>query len=278
MKKLENVCGICGCSYTQKKEEGLVCTYIGDAYAAEMEFGSNASCYNSCYNSQAIHMVKQTISVTIISSVLSLLGSLLIILTFVLWKDVRKSTPRVIVLFLGIADLGTAAGYFGAAIGFHEFYGPHHNGSDYPVYTNNYKYFCRAQSFFTTFFMVSSFFWTASLAIYFVIALVIRKPRWGLKLLIIFNIVNWGLPFVICVIAVSFGILGFGDSRTSAAWCFVAIHTHVKFTNETYTYGLYLMFEAVCGKGWEILACFVMLVCYAIIVCSNRCRCHKVSY
>ena len=79
-------------------------------------------------------MVKQTISVTIISSVLSLLGSLLIILTFVLWKDVRKSTPRVIVLFLGIADIGTAAGYFGAAIGFHEFHGSHHNGSDYPVY------------------------------------------------------------------------------------------------------------------------------------------------
>ena len=210
-----------------------------------------------------------TVPATITISVLSLLGSLLIILTFVLWKDVRKSTARVILLFLAIADLGTAAGYLVAGIGFYKFYPKSNNFTNDTSYNN----FCEIQSFFTTFFPVSSFFWTASLAIYFVVILVIRKPRWGLKLLIIFNIVNWGLPFIICVIAVSLRILGPGQSRTSAAWCFVAEHNK-RFN---YTYNVYLFLEAVCGKGWEILAYIVVLVCYVIIVCSNRCRCYKVS-
>ena len=207
------------------------------------------------------------------SSLLSIFGSSLIIITFCLWKDLRRSMARIIVFLLALADLGTGLSYLVASVGF--FVISKIDNSTTPNYS--YKHserFCQVQSFLTTFFPVASFFWTAYLAIYFVVALVLRKTRWSMKLLVIFNITAWGIPFVICVITVSLGILGSSTSRSSAGWCFVALsgigHIH-------YDYKTYLGLEALCGKGWELLFYVIVIVCYSVIICVNRCKFQKVS-
>ena len=46
--------------------------------------------------------INQFVPATIVSSFLSIIGSLLIIATFVMWKDVRRSIARQILLFLAI--------------------------------------------------------------------------------------------------------------------------------------------------------------------------------
>lgn len=217
--------------------------------------------------------LKTSVYFTLMSSLLSIFGSSLIIITFCLWKDLRRSMARIIVFLLALADLGTGLSYLVASVGF--FVISKIDNSTTPNYS--YKHserFCQVQSFLTTFFPVASFFWTAYLAIYFVVALVLRKTRWSMKLLVIFNITAWGIPFVICVITVSLGILGSSTSRSSAGWCFVALsgigHIH-------YDYKTYLGLEALCGKGWELLFYVIVIVCYSVIICVNRCKFQKVS-
>ena len=207
---------------------------------------------------------------TLTSSSLSIFGSCLIILTFILWKDVRSSTARIIVFFLAIADLGTGLSFFASSAGYISYYSKDDLGN-----SSTYGHFCSIMSYFTTFFPVSSFFWTAYLALYFVIALVFKKPRWSGKLIILFNLTAWSIPFVICTAAFVLGILGNSDSRTSGGWCFVTFHGTGRFNN--YSYGTYLWLEAVCGKGWELLFYAVVIFCYSTIYWVNRKICCKSS-
>ena len=219
------------------------------------------------------HKLRISVYFTLTSSLLSIFGSSLIIITFCLWKDLRRSMARIIVFLLALADLGTGLSYLVASVGFFAF--AKIDKTPTPNYSReSTERFCQAQSFLTTFFPVASFFWTAYLAIYFVVALVLRKTRWSMKLLVIFNITAWGIPFVICVITVSLGILGSSTSRSSAAWCFVALNGS---GDHSYDYETYLGLEALCGKGWELLFYIIVIVCYAAIICVNRCKFQKVS-
>lgn len=218
---------------------------------------------------------KYSLPVTIVSSTLSIAGSILIIFTFAMWKDVRKSIARKILLFLAIADLFGALGYFCGAIVY--------------LFLPTNRTMCRIQSFWTTYFPVASFFWTAYLAIYFAVALVLKKPNWTSKLMIPFHLTAWLIPLVICVPLVGVGWLGPNPtnvnstaiyrSQVAGGWCFVSSMIFEK-TNSTDEFDfwikIYFLVEAVSGKMWEMLAYVVVIVCYCLIVCSNRCKCCKV--
>ncbi len=212
--------------------------------------------------------VRYSVPVSFVSSSLSIIGSLLIILTFILWKDVRRSTARILLLFLAIADLGTGLSYLTAVIGFEAFPVKRSMLSD-P--SRNFIVFCQTQSFFTTFFPVSSFFWTSTMGIYFLVALVFRRPKWGPKLTIILNIIGWGAPAVFLIFMTGYGFLGPPKTMNpiSAAWCFVS-NEHINNTL------IFWLFEGICGKFWEVLACFIVVICYSIIMVSHRGCCYKV--
>ena len=223
-----------------------------------------------CCEDAAVDTSYYSSFLTLISSCLSIFGSCLIILTFILWKDVRRTTARIILLFLAIADLGTGLGYLVSSAGFityHVQIKHGHNATFYPT-------FCTATSFFTTFFPVSSFFWTAYLALYFFIVLVLKKPRWSRKLIIFSNLTAWPIPFIICTVAVSVGILGAvttgdhhgGDHRNTAGWCFVSLNGTNSYH---YDYTTYLLWEALCGKGWELLFFIIVIISYSVIYCVN---------
>ena len=230
--------------------------------------------------------VKSSVPLSFVSSILSILGSLSIIITFILWKDVRRSTARVLLLFLAIADLGTGISYLVAVIGFEGF---RLNDITFNNATYDYKIFCQTQSFFTTFFPVSSFFWTSVMGLYFLVALVFRRPRWGPKLMIILNIIGWGAPAIFLSAMVSLGFLGpffqgtvngTGNGNysypVSAAWCFVSNNDRYHIIrNSPHSNTLYWVFEGICGKFWEFLAVFIIVICYGIILVSHR-RCCQV--
>ena len=67
---------------------------------------------NTCNTTEVAHT---TVYITIVSSSLSMIGCALIIITYILWRDIR-TMARAIVVFLAIADFFTAAGYFFGAI------------------------------------------------------------------------------------------------------------------------------------------------------------------
>lgn len=191
---------------------------------------------------------------TIVSSCLSMLGCLLIILTFIIWKELR-TTARAIVVFLSIADFFTAAGYCMAASVYIHFSG------------NSPRTLCRVQSFITSAFPTSSFLWTMHLAIYLFVAIVLDKPLLAKKLVILFHITGWGIPLAIDIPALATHHLGASHSQTSVDWCFVTFnYTNPNSTSEFHRrLAEYYSFELLCGKFWEITAYVVALSLYISI-------------
>jgi G protein-coupled receptor 157 len=182
---------------------------------------------------------------------------------------------RILIFFLALADLGTGISYLVSSLSYLIIYNTNNGTVDYGDNSNDsnstpLSRYCTAQSFFTTFFPVSSFFWTAFLAIYFVVLLVLRKPNWSKKLLVLFNIVGWGVPLVICSVAAGIGLLGSNGSRTTGGWCFVKMPKN-NWSNDTGTqYQIFLLSEALIGKGWELLSFFIVIICYGAIFIVNR--------
>lgn len=195
--------------------------------------------------------------VSMISSFASMVGSTLIILSFVLWRDLR-TVARAILVFLAIADFMTGIGYlFGSAVYIH-YEVVDHDDKHLPV---SYYRLCKAQSFFTTVFPISSFLWTAHLAIYLFVAFVLRKVQLARKLILPFHIIAWGIPLLICIPAVAKGILGAADSRSSVSWCWVSLNQNVSNKEDARNVLIkFYGFEFLCGKIWEILACIISLV------------------
>ena len=212
------------------------------------------------YSTNPTSIPSGSVYTTMLSSIASMFGSFLIILTFLMWKDLR-TIARAILVFLAIADFLTALGYVFGAVVYLESKGDYTSEA-------KYQYLCRFQSFMTTTFPISSFLWTMNLAIYLFVMIVLRKGQLAKKLVIPFHIIAWGIPLAICIPAVSTGVLGEANSRTSVSWCFVHFNDTLP-DNSTAVYrqriAKFYAFEFICGKIWEIIACIVSLVLYIII-------------
>ena len=242
------------------------------AYLPPRNEGSKCASYSSIHNS-----VNETIPLTLVSSVLSLLGCLLTFLTFALWKDLRRSTARQILLFLAVADFFSAVGYFAASTTHWHFF-PDGHPVDSSLYST-FDPFCTAQSFVVAMFSTSSFFWTAYLAVYFVLILVFGVYRWNRRLIVFFNVTAWVIPLGICTTAIALKYLGPGDMSLNAApgICFVALNTS-NDTPDAFNRKMTVFFimEALGMKLWEVLAMMVISACYVMIFVFNRCFANQV--
>ena len=239
---------------------------------------STDPCNTSCFNTTLLEDRYLYISsFTIVACVLSIIGSILIILSYILWKDVRKSTARAIVFCLAICDLMSASGYLFAPIIFYVNYNASQtaekNRTPIPIAA------CKFQSFWTTFFVLASFFWTSYLALYFVITLVLQKTQWSKKLMIFFILTSWTIPFVICISALGSNWLGPARYSTVGSWCWVSdnnLHNVSDKAESVYLTRMYFAMEAITGKFWEILTYAIVVVSTLIVVINNRCIWQKV--
>ena len=256
--------------------------WMGFSFSSDQEYFGNGP-PNCDYGSNLTDSANKAVPATLVSSVLSIFGSLLIILTFILWKDVRRSTARRILLFLAIADFFTAVGYlFSSSVALAKTY-----------QNSTWIGICKFEGFWNTYFPVVSFFWTTYLAVYFFVALVLKKPYWSGKLMIPFHLTAWLIPLVICTTFLSLGWLGTEKSlvnnnnatnesefsQVSGSWCFVSPIFYQNQPSELkFKQGVikYLIIEGVSGKFWEIISYVVVIVCYTVIVCHNHCTCFTV--
>lgn len=239
---------------------------------------------SSCVESQEIDSkALSTLPATLVSSSLSIVGSALIIISFALWSAVRKSTARKMLLFLAIADFFTAVGFLSAVIHHYVFIHIYKSKQGFRNNEHNYILFCRGQAFVTVYFQCVSFFWTAYLAIYFTVILVFNKPKLGMKLFQPFVFTAWGVPLIICGYLLASKRFGIGDSRSTVGWCFIDnrfLQRDLGNSESNYRSDvrLYFMLELVSEKFWEILTFFVIIACYLLIVCLNRCKFRKVCF
>lgn len=226
--------------------------------------------FSKCVNSTTdiYHWQVGAAAIAIVSSSLSIFGSLLIITTYLAWKDVRKSTARAIVFFLALADFGAATGYLVSSIEFFTFLNLELSRS-----------FCNVGGFWTTYFPMASYFWTAYLAVYYVLVLVFKKEKWRNKILIFFNLTAWLIPLVIVASATATGWIGRGHYTLSGAWCFISDQNFENRALDDFGHlkNLYFFMEGICGKIWEFLTIITAVTCYVLIISCNRFRWHKVN-
>lgn len=111
--------------------------------------------------------------VVLFTCALSFVGSSLIILTFIIWSDLR-TTPRTLLVYLSVSDWLSAVSYaFGVWRVFH---------------TDSLD--CTIQGAISTFANSSSFFWTVAIAVYLYIFIVRSSQRVADSLVLFFHIVR----------------------------------------------------------------------------------------
>ncbi|XP_068454552.1 solute carrier family 2, facilitated glucose transporter member 5 isoform X4 [Clinocottus analis] len=186
-------------------------------------------------NQTVVYLSEQV--VVLGSCALSFAGSSLIILTYILWSDLR-TTPRRLLVYLSVADWLSAVSYA---------YGV------WRVFRTD-SLDCVAQGAISTFANTSSFFWTVAIAVYLYLFIVRSSQRVADSLVWLFHLVSWGVPLAITVAAVCLNKIGYDASEVSVGWCWVSIHAPDR-----------VLWMLLTGKIWEFLAYLTLPVLYILI-------------
>ncbi|XP_052286382.1 G-protein coupled receptor 157-like isoform X2 [Dreissena polymorpha] len=184
--------------------------------------------------------------VSAVSCGLSIFGAIGILLTFVLFPDIRNTT-RKLLIFLTIADLIQPTGYLAAIVV--QGFGDHVSNKD----------FCKIQSAVTTYSSLVSFFLTVAIAGYLFVA-INRRSMSSTCVLVVSNVVSWAVPGIIIAIALNAEMLGRNDSDRSVGtgpWCWVNF--------DKYKFGKSIAYMSMAGKGWE-LACYLLTATFYVLL------------
>ena len=190
------------------------------------------------------------------SSSLSCLGSLLILLAYILLKDMRTGAQKVITL-LAVADFFTAFGYIIGGSNYLE----HFDVVD-STRCKRFHVVCEIQSFVTTWSTMSSYLWTSILAFYFFLVLVFNRSALAGKLLPFYNILAWAVPLTIMIPLLLTDNLGYAPFVASN-WCYIKDNHYStqSLTRNRKVIALIL----VGGKLWEIITYVWISVLYFTI-------------
>ena len=163
-----------------------------------------------CTNGTLIGVPPSVRAVVGVTCILSMAGALLIILSYILIKEIRTTT-RKILLHISIMDFMYAAGNaIGVFINFDQYF-----SSLTPV-SSQVRGACQAQAFFSMYGTISSILWTNCMAVYIYLHVMqLPKVAWSVY---VFYILNYGLPLIISIwflVTKKFGYSPYGGS----GWC-----------------------------------------------------------
>ena len=185
-------------------------------------------------------VVNKVLSTTAAS--LSIVGTLIIISTFVMWPDLRTNSRKMIV-FISIGDFLVACGNITG-----ELLAERHPGRSSG---------CPIQATIGIIAVLSSFFWTVYLSLYFYLTLCrkisIESEKRIMKL---FHVTAWGIPLAIAILAYVLHGVGYSGDLSSSGWCWI--------TSDQAWWEM-VLWMCIAGKGWEILAHIAITVFYVLV-------------
>lgn len=211
---------------------------------------------------------------------LSLIGSMLIIVTYVLFKDLRANAT-LLLFHLSIMDLGTAlANMAGTVVDFDDYYTRHPSNHSSSMISDNYtvlgragstvhhpsdiiKAVCISQAALATYFDLGSLLWTLSMACFLYLKIVyFDNEKFEGRVLYFTGLLCYLLPLLFVCWAYYLGRLGYSHRTTDAAlgWCGYKTIDHK--TGENYP----LM--SVLGYGIWIALLFILvpILCIGILL------------
>ncbi|XP_076087381.1 G-protein coupled receptor 157-like [Mytilus galloprovincialis] len=195
------------------------------------------------------------IVLTLAGASLSILGAFVLFFAHYIRHKSGKPTDEVrqFLIFLTVADMFNA---FGLLSGAARFLNSKDSTDDKVAACHRYEELgCIAQSYITTLFGMSSFFWTTIIAFHLFWTYEDNSPS-SIKKTILYHFITWGIPFAITTAAVSKNVLGSDLSVGSGAWCWIS----ACLPNYDRT-----LWMTISGKGWEILMYFSCCAFYLLI-------------
>ena len=204
---------------------------------------------------------------SIISCTFSMIGSSLIVLTYVLWADIRTGSRRIIT-YLSIADFVTAAGYIMGSINFIDYRLKVQSDSvDNAEACITFDEVCQIQSFISSWSSNTSFLWTLILAFFFYWTIVKGEIDKVMQLFPIYHIVAWLFPLLFMIPLLVTHKFGY-SVVASGGWCFMRTsnnpyqdnpgETQIDYSMSPATVGLFL----AGGKLVEISTYILVAILY----------------
>ena len=158
-----------------------------------------------------------------ITCILSMIGAFLIILSYVLIKDIRTKA-REILVHLSLMDfMAAAANFTGVVVNFDDYL---NTLTDNVTTTHEYvvmNNLCKSQAFFAMYGTISSVLWTICIAIYVFLRIMLEAKSIAQKAVYVFYCICYGLPFILSVWFVVTGKLGYAPYGGSG-WCSVILY------------------------------------------------------
>lgn len=203
---------------------------------------------------------------------LSMIGSFLIVLTYILFEDLRTTSRRLLV-FLSFMDFGTA---LSNSVGMF---------MDFESTTVG----CQVQAAFAIYCSLSSYLWTAAIAVYLYLTIVRNKQTVARKLVTGFHVIAWGIPLVIVSVAGGLQVVGYDDRMTppnstsgfemaatvTGGWCYIrgyqgsrGLLLSSSGSDEPphwYDRKWYQFWVMIAGGAWELATFLFCLVVYVLI-------------
>ena len=229
---------------------------MADLYDPTCPIVDQINCTNSSYHN--LLLGPSPTYVSIVSSTLSCFGAASIILTYLLFKELRTTT-RSVITFLAIADLITALGYVLGGIN----YLLHYKTHDQRKECDTFQTICALQSYITTWSQLSSFLWNCFLAFFLYLMIVHGKHKLANYLIILFHFVAWLVPIAIALSLLVKGYLGFSPYAASN-WCFIRDQ---EYRNMEHMQKPELLITLLAGKIPEISSYVFMIFFYTLTRC-----------
>ena len=199
--------------------------------------------------------------VSLVSAVFTCIGSALLVLAFVVFKDLRKSVAQNIITQLSIADFINAVGVIIGAINFLiHFNSREKDGSKS---CEAFETTCMLQSYVTQWAGVTSYVWTSLLAVFLMLKYTCtdRAANIFAKLMPLMTVLIWLFPFIFLLPMLSLRKLGY--SRYGASnWCYVSDSEYgSSFKDKSETTALIVFANWI----WQLLSMLVVIVSFAAI-------------
>ena len=226
-----------------------------------MLLGNNNSS-NNCTHHQEDTVIKY---VAMVACILSSIGSFIIILSYVLIRQIRTKV-REILVHLSLMDLTySLANLIGLLLN----YGDHlHRGSC--ELKDPYDVICKVQGGFAFYATISSILWTSGIAIYLYFRVVINKDKVIRIVVLLLYITCWGIPVLLIVWVFMVDAIGYevpkpdSSSRdTSGGWCALKQKSQP-------THAGNVVLAIFNNDLWIVLTIILVVVLYGFIHCHIR--------
>ena len=206
---------------------------------AAREHPSDYSNSTNCFSGNTLYTsLRAVVGVT---CGLSMVGSVLIILSYVLIRDIRTRAREILVNLSLMDFVAASANFAGVLINFKHFTGDA---------VSSHKHYCLTQASFAMYATISSVLWTICIAVYLFIRIMIDNKKIVNRTVNIFYIIAYGLPLIMTVWFLKTGKLG-SDPYGGSGWCSLLVDHN----------GHRLPFNAVFGNDiWIYMTIFLVPV------------------